>query len=54
MDFNLCKIQELRVLSPPLVTGQMAEILARLFTYLGLVIMAKSDMTLGEELAEQN
>ncbi len=48
------KVQGAQGAVPPLVTGQMMEILARLVTYLGLVIRAKSDMTLGEELAEQN
>ncbi len=38
------------MLSPWLVTGQMAEILARLVTYLGLVITAKSDITVDEEI----
>ncbi len=32
------------MLSSRLVTGQMEEILARLVTYLGLVITAKSDI----------
>ncbi len=41
---NCAKYMEYMVLAPPLVTGMMAQILARLATYPQVGVVAKSDM----------